>query len=185
MVISEYGWCECKPGIPPGDEKRIEIITRHTEVFRDFPQLAGAIYFDYNDYRTLIGDKGAGAFKQRVHGVVDLYANRKPSFQSLRAQASPIASLNLKRVTATGFHLDAVSRTTLPAYTLRGYRVRWVAYGYDDLPMEGKFDDLATIQPGGSISLTASFSQIGLKRIVADILRPTGYSIASAEWLDI
>jgi beta-glucuronidase len=182
IVVSEYGWCECQPKMAPGDEHRIEIITSHTDVIREFPQVAGAIYFDYNDYRTLVGDKGEGAFRQRVHGVVDLYANRKPSFQALRAQASPVESVTLKRLTATDFRLEGVTRKTMPAYALRGYRVRWVAYGYDDLPMEGKFDDLPTIQPGGAIVSSASLSEAGLRRVVAEILRPTGFSVAAAEW---
>ena len=77
IVVSEYGWCECQPKIVPGDENRVDIINSHTEVFRKFPEVAGAIYFDYNDYRTLVGDKGAGAMRQRVHGVVDLYGAKK------------------------------------------------------------------------------------------------------------
>ena len=182
IVVSEYGWCECQPSIPPGDERRVEIVNAHTEVFRDFPAVAGAIYFDFNDYRTLVGDKGVGSFRQRVHGVVDLYANRKPSFQALRLQSSPIESLNLTRTKPTDFLLRLASRKTLPAYTLRGYRVRWVAYGYDNLPMEGRLDDLPAVEPGGSISLSASFSQLDLKRVEADILRPTGHSVASTEW---
>jgi beta-glucuronidase len=183
IVVSEYGWCECQPSIPPGDSHRIEIVDGHTDVFREFPQVAGAIYFDYNDYRTLVGDKGVGSFRQRVHGVVDLYANRKPSFQSLRLQASPIESVVLKSTAPAHFSLQVVSRRTLPAYTLRGYRVRWVVYGYDDLPMEGRIDDLAAIEPGGRVELTASFAQSDAKRIVVDVLRPTGYSVARVEWL--
>ena len=57
--------------IMPGDDSRVDIVNTHTEVFREFPNVAGAIYFDYNDYRTLVGDKGTGAMRQRVHGVVD------------------------------------------------------------------------------------------------------------------
>jgi beta-galactosidase len=185
IVISEYGWCECQPSMPPGDQHRIEIVTGHTEVFREFPQVAGAIYFDYNDYRTLVGDKGAGAFKQRVHGVVDLYANRKPSFQVLRTQASPIESIELKFAGTAGYQLHFTSRKTLPAYTLRDYRVRWVAYGYDELPMDGRFDDLHPIAPGESIELTARFGAAEMKRIVVDILRPNGFSIASAECTEL
>jgi beta-glucuronidase len=182
IVVSEYGWCECQPKMAPGDEHRIEIITGHTGVIREFPQVAGAIYFDYNDYRTLVGDKGEGAFRQRVHGVVDLYASRKPSFQALRTEASPIESVTLMRQASGDFQLDAVSRKTLPAYALRGYRVRWVAYGYDGLPMEGKVDDLAEIQPGSSFTSTARFTTPGVVRVICAILRPTGFSAASAEW---
>jgi beta-glucuronidase len=182
IVVSEYGWCECQPSIPPGDPLRIEIVDGHTEVFRQFPQVAGATYFDYNDYRTLVGDKGVGSFRQRVHGVVDLYANRKPSFQALRLQCSPIESLGLKRTAPAHFLLKITSRHTLPSYTLRGYRVRWVVYGYDDLPMEGRIDDLAAIEPGGHVELSASFVESDVKRIVVDFLRPTGYSVATSEW---
>jgi beta-galactosidase len=182
IVVSEYGWCECQPSIPAGDEHRIEIVDGHTEVFREFPQVAGAIYFDYNDYRTLAGDKGVGSFRQRVHGVVDLYANRKPSFQALRLQASPIEFLSMKQVAPDHFSLSISARKTLPAYTLRGYRARWVVYGYDGLPMEGRIDELAAIKPGGSVEIRATFNQTDAKRIVVDILRPTGFSVATEEW---
>jgi beta-glucuronidase len=181
IVVSEYGWCECQPSIPPGDEHRVDIVNGHTEVFRNFPEVAGAIYFDYNDYRTLVGDKGVGALKQRVHGVVDLYANRKPSFVVLRLQSSPVETMELK-ASASGYTVRVVSRKTLPAYTLRGYRVRWIVYGYDDLPMEGRIDELPVMAPGESVTLTAQFSQGSARRVVVDILRPTGHSAATAEW---
>ncbi len=182
IVVSEYGWCECQPSMPPGDEHRVEIVNGHTQVFRDFPTVAGAIYFDFNDYRTLVGDKGEGSFRQRVHGVVDLYANRKPSFQALRAQASPIESISITRPHPTEFSLKVTSRNTLPAYTLRGYRVRWIAFGYDELPMEGMFDQLPTLRPGGIVTLTTRFKVVEILRVTADVLRATGYSAASTEW---
>ena len=180
IVVSEYGWCECQPIIPPGDENRIGIINGHTQVFRDFPEVAGAIYFDYNDYRTLVGDKGVGALRQRVHGVVDLYANRKPSFHALRLQSSPIETLSLSR-SGTEIQLHLVSRRTLPSYPLHGYCVRWIAFGYDGLPMEGRLDMLDRQKPGDAVTLSTSFSAPGLTRVVVDILRPTGFSAATAE----
>jgi beta-galactosidase len=180
IVVSEYGWCECQPTMPAGDDRRVDIVNGHTEVFRNFPEVAGAIYFDYNDYRTLVGDKGIGALQQRVHGVVDLYANRKPSFQALRLQSSPIESLRLES-DASGYTLRVTSRKTLPTYTLRGYRVRWIVYGYDDLPMDGRFDELPVMTPGVSVTLNAQFSQGSPMRVLVDILRPTGHSVATAE----
>ena len=36
---------------------------------------------------------GTGALKQRVHGVVDVYGRRKPSYDLLRSESSPIESL--------------------------------------------------------------------------------------------
>lgn len=181
IVVSEYGWCECQPIIPPGDQHRMEIIDRHTEVFRDFPEVAGAIYFDYNDYRTLVGDKGNGAFRQRVHGVVDLYANRKPSFNALRAQFSPIESIELRASDAGSYTLRIASRNALPSYTLCNYRVRWIVFGYDDLPMDGRIDELKNLEPGSTITLTASFPRATVRRMVVDVLSPIGDSVATAE----
>jgi beta-galactosidase len=180
IVISEYGWCECQPSIPPGDEHRIRIIRDHTAVFREFPEIAGAIYFDYNDYRTIVGDKGAGALRQRVHGVVDLYADRKPSFDALRGESSPIQSLALS-VSGGEFTLHIMTRQALPAYALRGYSVRWLFYGYDSLPVDGSLQRLDPLMPGQSIQVRAATSTSSLKRVVADILRPTGFSVSTTE----
>jgi len=176
IVISEYGWCECKPSTSIGDAPRVDT---HTEAFREFSEIAGAIYFDYNDYRTLIGDEGIGAFKQRVHGVVDLYANRKPSFAALRIQSSPIEQLKLNR-SESGFTLSALTRKTIPSHILRGYSVRWIAYGFDDLPMEGGLIALPDLQPGQQHSLSVQCKTELRRRITVDIVRPTGFSVATA-----
>jgi beta-galactosidase/beta-glucuronidase len=179
VVISEYGWCECKPETSVGDTARVGIVNSHTEVFRDFPEVAGAIYFDYNDYRTLVGDKGLGAFKQRVHGVVDLYSNRKPSFDALRLQSSPIEQVTLSRA-GNSCALSLKTRSALPAYTLRGYSIRWIVYGYDDLPMEGGLSMLPELNPGDQHSATIHFKTDPAKRMTVEILRPTGFSVTSA-----
>ncbi|QNI33580.1 hypothetical protein H7849_06455 [Alloacidobacterium dinghuense] len=181
IVISEYGWCECQPSIPPGDESRVTIVNSHTEVFREFPAVTGAIYFDYNDYRTLVGDKGTGAMRQRVHGVVDLYARRKPSFAALRDQASPIEKLSLTKADAGNYKLQITTRKQLPGYTLRNYQARWVVYGYDDLPMHGMLQALPDLHPGDSHTMVAELRFEDARRIVVDILRPTGFSAATIE----
>ncbi len=179
IVVSEYGWCECKPETSVGDTARVDIVNSHTEVFRDFPEVAGAIYFDYNDYRTLVGDKGLGAFKQRVHGVVDLYSNRKPSFDALRLQSSPIEQVTLSR-SGNSCALSLKTRHSIPCYPLRGYSIRWIVYGYDDLPMEGGSSMLPELSPGAQHSATIHFKTDPAKRITVEILRPTGFSAAGA-----
>ena len=180
IVISEYGWCECQASLPSGDESRVKIVEGHTNVMRESGQVAGAIYFDYNDYRTIVGDKGTGALRQRVHGVVDVYSRRKPSFEALRRQASPVEQLTINRA-ADHFELEVVTRSVLPAYTLREYSVRWIFYGYDNLPMEGRLDRLPMLKPGSSITLKANASAANLRRVVVDILRPTGFSVLTTE----
>ena len=183
VVISEYGWCECQPIIMPGDDSRVDIVNTHTEVFREFLNVAGAIYFDYNDYRTLVGDKGTGAMRQRVHGVVDLYAGHKPSFSALRTQSSPIEKLSILNSTDGSYRLLISVRKQLPGYPLRGYQARWIVFGYDDLPMHGAIDQLPELQPGKSHTIQANFPIKEARRIVVDILRPTGFSAASVELL--
>ena len=94
VVISEYGYCACTADRPEDDARRAEILRTHNAVFRRFPWVAGLIFFDYNDYRTHIGDKGTGVLKQRVHGVVDVFGVRKPSFEALREESSPVESFD-------------------------------------------------------------------------------------------
>jgi len=182
IVVSEYGWCECQPKIAPGDTNRVDIINSHTEVFRKFQEVAGAIYFDYNDYRTLIGDKGVGALRQRVHGLVDLYATRKPSFEALRVQASPIESAVLRKSGESQYQFEIRTRHQLPGYTLRGYSLRWLGYGYDDLPMEGGKTILPELSPGSSHTCQIKPFVTGIRRIVADVIRPTGFSVFTLEY---
>ena len=181
IVISEYGWCECQSKIPPGDENRVKIIEEHTQVMRESGEVAGAIYFDYNDYRTIVGDHGLGALRQRVHGVVDVYSQRKPSFDALRLQASPIERLALTK-SSDGFEAEIVTREKLPAYTLRGYEARWLFFGYDDLPMEGKIDRLPDLKPGSRITLGAHSSLADVKRVEVEIRRPTGFAAAKTQF---
>ena len=183
VVVSEYGWCECQPSIMPGDENRVDIINSHTEAFRRFPEVAGAIYFDYNDYRTLVGDKGAGALRQRVHGVVDLYSQPKPSFEALRRQCSPIENAALRKSGENRYELEIRTRQQLPGYRLRGYSLRWLAYGYDDLPMEGRVTELPSLQPGSSQTYEATFAVPGIRRVVVDVIRPTGFSALTVKHL--
>ena len=184
IVVSEYGWCECQSKIPPGDDRRVEIVNSHTEVFRRFPEVAGAIYFDYNDYRTLVGDKGEGALRQRVHGVVDLYGAKKPSFDALRMQASPIEHAVLRKSGNGKYELEIRTRQQLPGYILRGYTFRWLAYGYDDLPMDGGKTPLSALSPGSAQIYEIKSAESGIRRLVVDVVRPTGFSAITAKYVD-
>jgi beta-glucuronidase len=180
VVVSEYGYCECVPD-RIGDQRRVEVLRRHTEAYREYGFVGGAIFFCYNDYRTHIGDKGIGALKQRVHGVVDLYGKRKPSFEALRSESSPIESLI---VNANGDSLAAtiVTRKKLPAYRLEGYRLRWIVYGYENLPMEERSAALPAIDPGSRHVVPLPFESRDPRMIRVDVLRPTGFSALTAEW---
>ena len=181
VVISEYGYCECTPERLGGDARRIEILRGHTNVCREFDFVAGTIFFDYNDYRTHMGDKGRGPLKQRVHGVVDLDGNRKPSFDVLRQESSPVESLRLGPGEGL-LNATVTTRKTLPAYTLEGYTLRWVVFGFDDLPMEQGSAALPILQPGQQASLRIQFQEKNPLRVRVDVMRPTGFSALTAWW---
>jgi len=181
IVISEYGYCECTPERLGGDARRIEILRDHTHVFGEFDCVAGAIFFDYNDYRTHLGDKGIGVLKQRVHGVVDLYGNRKPSFQALRQESSPIETLRLEAESGA-LKVTLQTRKTIPAYTLSGYKLRWIVFGFGDLPMEEGTTPLPKLAPGEQAAIQVHFQQKNPRRVRVDVLRPTGFSALTAWW---
>jgi len=181
VVISEYGYCECKPDRLGGDARRIEIMRDHTQACRESEFVAGTIFFDYNDYRTHVGDKGVGPLKQRVHGVVDLYGNRKPSFEALSQEASPVETLQL--IAREGsLSATVATRKTLPAYTLDGYSLRWMVFGFDDLPMEEGSVALPKLSPGQQATLRIEFQEKHPTRVRVDVLRPTGFSARTAWW---
>ena len=181
IIVSEYGFCACTPERTEGDGRRAEILRTHDEVYRAQPAVAGLIFFCYNDYRTHIGDRGKGVLKQRVHGVVDLYGTKKPSHAVLRDESSPLEALD---VSSDGNALKATLRTRkrLPAYTLRGYRLRWVVYSAEGYPVEQHEAELPDMAPGSVNSMSLSIGQPLPARVHVDVVRPTGFSARSAVW---
>ncbi len=182
VVISEYGYCACTEDRPEGDERRIEILRSHDAVFRSRDFVAGVIFFCYNDYRTHVGDRGVGALKHRVHGVVDIYGARKSSYEVLRREASPIESLIVENQ-LNAFHLRLKTRTDVPRYLLRGYKLRGIFYGEGHIPVERQVVELAEIAPGGEIAMDLTFSQTGVPmEVTFEVLGPTGFSVYSRNW---
>ncbi|HLV89181.1 MAG TPA: glycoside hydrolase family 2 TIM barrel-domain containing protein [Candidatus Sulfotelmatobacter sp.] len=182
IVISEYGYCACTPDRPEGGEARIEILRTHDEVIRSKDFVVGAIFFCYNDYRTHVGDRGVGALQQRVHGVVDLYGTRKPSYAILQKESSPIESLTVQK-RDDAFHVRLTTRSTLPSYTLRAYKLRGTFYGKGDIPVEMKEAVLPELPPGkiAEVDLRFTLSEAP-QRIRFEVIRPTGWSTCSTEW---
>jgi beta-glucuronidase len=178
VVISEYGYCACTADRAEDDTRRARILETHNAVFRDYPWVGGFIFFDYNDYRTHIGDKGRGVLKQRVHGVVDVFGARKPSFAALQRESSPIGSLEVR---PDGTALIAVARTRkdLPAYTLSGYRLRWTVYGNGGIPLERGETLLPSLAPGTVSETRFEPAAKDARQILVEVVRPTGFSAAS------
>jgi beta-glucuronidase len=181
VVISEYGYCACTPARPEGDGARIAVLRDHDTVFRQRDFVAGMIFFCYNDYRTHVGDRGVGAMKQRVHGVVDLYGEREPSYEVLRAESSPLEVFDVSG-TPTELKVQLKSRATAPAYALRGYVLRAVVYGFGDIPVERFETKLADMEPGGQATAIIKPSEARPVEVRLDVLRPTGFSAHSVVW---
>ncbi|MBI4910327.1 MAG: hypothetical protein HY820_42310 [Acidobacteria bacterium] len=182
ILISEYGYCACKPEWPEGDAKRRRILATHTEVFRRRPEIAGLIYFCYNDYRTHVGDRGLDRLQQRVHGVVDVYGRRKESFEALRRELSPIESLQI-RYEEGKLRATLKNRDTLPAYTLKAYTLRVLLEGPGGTILERLEAPIPDLAPGASttLSLNPAYAKTPLT-IHADVLRPNGWSALTEHW---
>jgi beta-galactosidase len=182
VVISEYGYCACTEDRPEGDGHRIDILRSHDAAIRSRDFIGGAIFFCYNDYRTHVGDRGVGALKQRVHGVVDIYGRPKPSYEVLRLESGPIESLSVENQLNV-FHLLVRTRRDMPMYTLRGYRLRGVFYGEGDIPVEQQEAELPETAPGGEVKIEIKFGEAGVPlRVRFDVFRPCRLSAYSLEW---
>jgi beta-glucuronidase len=182
IVISEYGYCACTPDRPEGDHRRIQVLRDHTRVCREAKNLGGLIFFCYNDYRTHIGDQGTGVMKQRIHGVVDLLGDRKPSYAVLRDESSPFESLDCSGNPAS-FTIVARTRDTIPAYKLTGYKLRGILYGFANIPLECREAALPVLTPGQSVSISLQFKEKGAIRVEFDAVRPTGFSALTRVWM--
>lgn len=182
VVISEYGYCACVPDRPEDDARRIEILRSHDAVLRSKDFAAGAIFFCYNDYRSQVGFSGVGALQQNIHGVVDVFGARKPSFESLREESSPITSLSVEN-RLNSFRVLVKTRNDLPAYTLSGYHLRAVAYDQAGIPLEQQEVALPDLSPGGEAQAELVFRQPNTPvRVQFDVIRPTRFSAFSFVW---
>ena len=182
VVISEYGYCACTEDRPEGDEHRIEILRSHDAAIRSKDFVAGAIFFCYNDYRTHVGNRGVGALKQNVHGVVDLCGAQKASYEVLRRELSPVESLTVEN-RLNAFQLRLRTRHDLPMYSLRGYKLRGTFYGEGDIPVEQREVELPEIAAGNETTVDLTFNQSGVPlHVKFDILRPIGFSAYSQNW---
>ncbi|MBZ5654463.1 MAG: beta galactosidase jelly roll domain-containing protein [Acidobacteriia bacterium] len=182
IVISEYGYCACTPDRPEGDEHRISILRTHDAVIRSKDFVGGAIFFCYNDYRTHVGDRGVGALRQRVHGVVDVYGAQKSSYPIVREELSPVESLTVENQ-LNKFRVFLRTRSNVPRYRLRGYKLRAVFYGQGEVPVDLQEVEMPEVGPGTEAVFDLAFTQSEAPlRVQFDVFRPTGFSAYSLDW---
>jgi beta-galactosidase len=118
VLIAEWGLCE--PKHKGGDVRRCKDMGEHYREYEKRGNVAGYIYFCYNDYRTAMGEHGKGRFRQRVHGVVDINLRRKPSFDSLQFINSPVRIVNADNRGKILIVKVAVKKS-LPSYIIENY----------------------------------------------------------------
>lgn len=181
LVISEYGYCACTADRPEGDGKRISVLLGHDKVLRQRDYIGGLIFFCYNDYRTHVGDRGVGVLKQRVHGVVDVYGHEKPSYQELRNESSPLEVFAVDGKPGD-LKVQVKTRSAVPAYTLRGYKIRAIVYGYGGIPVERIEASLPDLAPGEQTAAEIKFAEARPVMVNLDLLRPTGFSAHTVVW---
>jgi len=182
IVISEYGYCACTGDRPEGDEHRADILRTHDLVIRSKEYTAGAIFFCYNDYRTHVGDRGTGILKQRVHGVVDVYGAKKPAYELLRRESSPVESLSLENHLNT-FQVTLSTRGDVPMYKLRGYNLCGTFYGQGNIPVEYQEVAIPELPPASRANIELKFSQSEVPVCIRfEVMRPTGFSALAFDW---
>jgi beta-glucuronidase len=147
VVISEYGYCACTADRPEDDARRAAILETHNTVFRDFPWVGGLIFFDYNDYRTHMGDKGAGVLRQQVTASSASSAPQARPSGVLRRESKPGQLLEIRPDGRT-VAVTVRTRRDLPSYTLRGYRLRWTSFGHGNIPLARREAPLPDLGPG-------------------------------------
>jgi beta-glucuronidase len=201
VLVSEYGlephWYELGGpgpgvidheryfGVPPNvdaaseeaDVERGKVIAAQLAVMRTKPYVAGAIYWTYQDYRTRT---------DFVMGVVDPDRHRRGTWQLLRDEYSPV------RLDAVRFADVADGRrsatvelrargpvdTDLPAYTLRGYTLRWAVTARGGTTLSTGTVPLPTLAPAarwtGSIDWPLPVQDYVFE---VSVVRPTGFAV--------
>lgn len=167
LMITENGLCE--PANTGGDTRRIDDMLFHINEWTSKPYIIGYIYFCLNDYRTQMGEEGVGKYQIRRHGIMDVSLNPKPSYSVFKQLASPIDITKVERVNNTNALIEIKVKSSIPAYTLRSYRIQYTTRDNELIEL-----DLPTLKPGDTYS-------VELKRInprfAFKVLRPNGFTV--------
>jgi len=166
MLISEFGLCE--PAFSGGDARREQIFLDKVEIYRKY-NVNGFIYFCLNDYRTQMGEDGAGRLRQRIHGSTDCFGNPKPSYYAVKRECAPI-KVNKMEVQDEAVKLELEIRNALPRYEVKGYYVQVSSNG--QAPVIKAIPDS---KPGDKVEMSLPIN--GMPNAVLRIYRPNGDEI--------
>lgn len=143
-------------------------------IYESKPYVEGAIYFDLTDYRTHYpGTSDTGRFRQRIHGVYDMYGQPKPSMKVLRELFSPVEIHSVHRDRDGGLSVLLFGNTGLPQYAARGYTL-YVSKKEDDYASGIKIA-MPDIAPGQRLTVPVRDRFVG--GAVITLVRPGGYVV--------
>jgi len=160
------------------DAQRRLVIAEQMEIFRSKPFVAAAVFWTYQDYRTPSGF---------VMGTVDAERNRRGAWYLLREEYAPVLIESVTFSPARGGSQSATValrtrgpiEVDMPAYTLRGYKLHWVATSPEGETTFSEGDiALPTLEPGSEWSDQLEWmvpeAQYGL---TVSVVRPTGFAV--------
>jgi beta-glucuronidase len=145
------------PGSDEADAERRALIAEQMNVFRQRPFVVGAIFWTYQDYRTRTNF---------IMGVVDADRRRRGSWSRIRAEYAP-ARLSAFSFVPGGARVALTARADLPAYTLRGYTLRWATETEEGTLV------LPPLAPGSTWSSELTWRSTPA-RVRLALVRPTG-----------
>ena len=117
-----------------------------------------------------------------MHGVVDVYGSRKPSYELLRRESSPIESVTVER-RENKLQVLVRVRRDFPSYRLTGYKVRAVLFGEGNIPVETHEVNLPDSAPGSETVVELAFSKFEAPlHAEINVLRRTSFSAFFIDW---
>ncbi len=180
VLVSEYG----VRGDAVSPSERNRFLRNAYEIFRARPYIVGASIWTYNDYRSR-WPPGTDRHGQRQWGVVTYDRQPKPAYDVLAAESSPAlitATRAAHRGNSTVVSAIITNRADFPAYPLRDYtaHLRLLNSNGDHLATQVvKVPNLAT---GAQFQIQADIaSPTPPAKAVIEVLRPTGFRVASVE----
>lgn len=177
LLVSEYGARADAVNVY-GEPMDGDASALSEQYFNDFlatvrarPWISGTSVWTFNDYRSRF--PGTHADGYRWWGLVDAKRVKRPSYVWMRREMAPAVIGDL-RSSANGVSVQLSSRSDFPAYTLRGYRLRWTWLDGQNRELSREEQALPVLAPG-SAHTSAARPPSGAASVRLEVLRPTGF----------
>src|SRR5690606_6710144 len=142
--------------------------------------VVGASYWTFNDYRSAYS--GTPPSGNRSWGLVNAFRQKKVAFNEFRKRYSPVRTFRL--VSEKQIEIEPRSIKEFPAYKLEGYIVAWEAFNSTGEFLDGGFQTLDPILPGGEkFTVIPSWvidPTISMK-VKVSLINPLGYVVDEYE----